>query len=204
MSATDVTTLFGTLAARIHTASAKTRSWGFTCASGGEGTTTLATGTALALCSLQTEPVLLIDANWIGPALTQAAGADGERRLDTYLRSHIALSDVVMPTSIPTLALLPTRVVNEEIALDRIRALLNEASTQFRYVLVDLPPVLAATPVVLSWAANLDRMAVVVTRGLTRRAKMQRAIDTLAAVTQPALVLNRAMGVKDGRRTVAA
>lgn len=184
--------LYGTLAARMHNSAAIERSWGFTSTIGEEGTTSVALGTALALTSLQSERVLLIDANWLSPALSGYAHATNRPDLDACLRSTARLPEALLTTRVPTLFLLPSRKLVSESPLGMLPALVAEATTLFRHVVVDLPPILRATALVMSWSAVLGQLAVVVRRDGTRRTALKRALEAVAPIREPALVLNGA------------
>ncbi|MGH2490348.1 MAG: hypothetical protein ACRDF9_02465, partial [Candidatus Limnocylindria bacterium] len=72
MTITDqVTRTFDGLASRIDATGL--RSVGFTSALLGEGVSTIALGTALALAAQRHDTLLLIDANWIQPSLSADA-----------------------------------------------------------------------------------------------------------------------------------
>lgn len=182
--------IYESLAARMQAATPPVRSWGFTSASGREGTSTTVLGTAIALTSLQSEPVLVIDANSLAPSLSQDARASGAD-LHACLRSRIPLAEALVAARVPNLFLLPSVTASSEPPLDRLATLLSDASTLCRYVLVDLPPILRAPAVVMSWASALAELVVVVDRSVTRGRFLKRALRELAPVRQPAVVLNR-------------
>jgi Mrp family chromosome partitioning ATPase len=193
MSAIELASdLYGTIAARMHNSSAGERSWGFTSTTGEEGATSVALGTALALTSLQSERVLLIDANWLSPSLSAFARTTNRPDLDACLRSNARLPEALVPTRVPTLFLLTSRALATESPLGLLPAVVAEATAQFRHVLVDLPPILRATALVMSWAAVLGQFAVVVRRDKTRRAVLKRALETVAPIREPVVVLNGA------------
>src|ERR1700687_241779 len=184
--------LYGTIAARMHNSAGLERSWGFTSTTGNEGTSSVALGTALALTSLQSERVLLIDANWMAPTLSNDAHATNRPDLDACLRSTVRLQDALLATRVPTLYLVPSHALASESPLGMLPALVAEATTLFRHVVVDLPPILRATALVMSWSAPLGQVAVVVCRDATRRAGLRRALEALAPIREPVLIFNGA------------
>lgn len=190
MTERDATSqLFSTVAARIHAAASEPHVIGFSGPLGGDGTTTVAMGTAIALTTLQTKSVLLIDANWADPALSTSSRATSSPGLLACL-AGASLADALRPSSNPRLYLLPAGASDGEPQLGELRRLLKETSASFPYVLVDLPPVLVSTAIVLSWSGLLDRLFLVVRAGRGRGRPLRQAVDALAPITQPALILN--------------
>jgi Mrp family chromosome partitioning ATPase len=188
-------TAYDTIAARIDTSAAHMETIGFTAVSGGEGTTTIALGTAIALAARQPEPVLLVDANWRAPAITEDSQAAGGSDLESCLRGTASLREAVVPSSIPTLFFLPTRERGSEPPLGTISTFFDEfRSSRFRYVLLDLPPVLNATASVMSWSAVLRRVFLIAARNRTRRRDLQSALDSLGPGCQPSIILSGALG----------
>ena len=182
--------LYDTLAARMHAAGGSTRTLGFTATTGGEGTSSVAIGTALAMASLQSEPVLLIDGNWLSPALTEGADTPEGPDLASCLHAPGQLSQSLVRCSQPTLFFLPSgRLTGAPASLGGLPALVAEAAANFRFVMVDLPPILAATALVMTWSALLDQLFVVVRRGTTRRHELRRAIAAITPITEPELIL---------------
>jgi Mrp family chromosome partitioning ATPase len=189
------TRLYDTIAARIHATAGGPRTLGFTAADSAEGTTTVTLGVALALTTLQADPVLLVDANRISPRLSEYPPAGVvSAPLEDCLRGTAHLADAVVSSSTPSLFFLPTRASAGDPPLGALPGLLAQAKSRFRYVLVDLPPVPAAPAAVMSWSAILAQIFIVVQPRVTRRRMLQRAFETLAPVTRPALIVNGAEG----------
>lgn len=186
---------YDTIAARIHATTGGPRTCGFTAADSAEGTTTVTLGIALALTTLQADPVLLVDANSISPRLSEYPPAGVvSAPLDDCLRGTAQLADAIVSSSTPSLFFLPTRISGGDPPLGALPGLIAHAKSRFRYVLVDLPPVPAAPAAVMSWSAVLAQIFIVVRPRLTRRRMLQRAFETLAPVTRPALIVNGAEG----------
>lgn len=195
----SLTTMFSLVAARIDSTSPGVRLVGFSGPLGGEGATTVAMGTAMALTALQTESILLVDANWHDPALTASARMSSPGLAACLTGSP--LSEAVRPTKNPNLYLLPAGGGEIEPPLGELHALLNEAGTRFRYVLVDLPPVLVSPALVMSWSGLLDQLFLVVRSGSGRARPLRRAIEALAPISQPAMILNVASREKVGGKS---
>ena len=179
---------FEGLATRIDVVGA--RSVGFTGALVGEGASTLALGTALALATQQPEKVLLVDANWIQPSLTIDARLADVPGLADHLAGGATLESVIRPASAAGFAFLP--LGSRSAARPTLRSLATflASETSFQTVLVDLPPVLAGEAYVLPWATLLDRCFLVLREAATPLPVVRLALDKIAMAT-PQIVLNR-------------
>jgi Mrp family chromosome partitioning ATPase len=180
--------LFDGLANRVR--SMELRTIGFTGAVFGEGASTLALGTSLSLAALEAGPVLLVDANWLGPTLTDEAGGRSRVGLADVLRGDASLADALLQTGRGGLAFLPAGVLNGESPVSAIPSFLDEALTHFSAIVTDLPPAIAGEPVVVPWAASLQQLFVVVRNGVTPLALVRRAVAQVA-LEKPQVVLNR-------------
>ena len=89
--------IFDGVAARVYTSPSRVRSLAITSTLHGEGATTVALGLSVSLASYETSGVLLIDGNWIRPALTAHAGLEGEPGLAECLRGDTSVGQVVAP-----------------------------------------------------------------------------------------------------------
>src|SRR5947209_595009 len=83
------------------------RSVGFTSAVLGEGVTTTTLGTALSLAALRGESVLLVDASWRQPSLTDDAAAGAAPGLAGYLAKKADLAALIRLASRSRLAFVP-------------------------------------------------------------------------------------------------
>ena len=186
------TGLFDTIAARINASPEALRSLAFTGAVTGEGASTVALGTAAALGDVQSGPVLIIDANWIDHTVTDGAGARDAPGLTACLRGTVQARAAVISTAHRNVSLLPAGVENDRPPLGELPSMLALLERDFRYVVVDLPPVLTATALVISWNAVLARLFLVVRADSGRARLVRSALAALAPVTTPALILNAA------------
>ena len=186
------TSLFDTIAARINASPEALRSLAFTGAVTGEGASTVALGTAAALGDVHSGPVLIIDANWIDHTVTDGAGARDAPGLAACLRGTIQAKAAVIPTAHRNVSLLPAGVENDRPPLGELRSVFVSLERDFRYVVVDLPPVLTSTALVISWNAVLARLFLVVRADSGRARLVRSALAALAPVTTPALILNAA------------
>jgi len=73
----------------------------------GEGKTVAASGMAFTLAGHANADVLLMDGNFAAPALHDLFGVPREPGLSDFLTTDIALEDVVCPTNVPRLLLMP-------------------------------------------------------------------------------------------------
>ena len=181
---------FDGLASRVDATGFRTV--GFTSALLGEGVSTIALGTALALAALRQEKVLLVDANWIRPSLTADARAASRRGLAEVLRRQALPGGLVVPTDQPRLSFLPAGAKDgTPPELDAaLREFLGGALSRFDTVVVDLPAALSGDSAITAWAAALQQFFVVARSGVTPLAALRRAIAEIAA-DDPQIVLNR-------------
>src|SRR2546430_608129 len=108
-----VASIFDGAAARVYTSPSRVRSLAITSTLHGEGATTVALGLAGSLASYETNGVLLIDGNWIRPALTAYAGLGAAPGLAECLRGDKSLGQVVAPCMRRGLSFLPAGGVGE-------------------------------------------------------------------------------------------
>src|SRR5256886_381720 len=141
--------------------------------------------------------VLLIDADMRRTALHKFFGAASSPGLAEVLNEEISFAEAMVPTGLENLALLPAGEARQnpgELALSPVwLSFLAEAKSQFDYVLVDTPPVLAADDAA-TLAPKVDGVLFVV-RGSFTSARMARgALDALRQrrVHVLGLIFNRA------------
>jgi polysaccharide biosynthesis transport protein len=166
-----------------------------TSAEPGDGKTGVAVNLAIALSQLGGD-TLLIDADMRGPNCHRILGLDRTPGLSNFLVGDVELGTVIKPTAIPTLFyLLPAgqSPLNpaELLSSERMSAALDSLTQQFRYVIIDSPPVLGFTDSVLL-STLAEATLFVIRAGKTPRDAAQRAIGMLNAVNAKILgvVLN--------------
>jgi Mrp family chromosome partitioning ATPase len=191
-SAVDRPAAFDEVASRINAMGVRTVA--FTSAVAGEGVSTVALGTALALAELRAEAVLLVDANWLRPSLTIDASLESAPGLADHLAQRATLASVVRPSGEARVAFLP---IGDRAAakptLQAVSSLLATEATSFRTIVVDLSPVLVSEPFVAPWASSLDALFVVVREGLTELPLALQALSAIGRRTAPHIVMNRAI-----------
>ncbi len=163
-----------------------------------EGKTTAAVNLAVTFAHLGDRTVL-VDGDLRKPGIGKLLSlSEGSRHagLSTYLAGVSSLDLVTIPHPvIPNLAAIPSGPIPPNpadlLSSKRLQDAVNQLREQFRFIIVDSPPVMAATDaIVLSVIA--DGVLLVVRSGQTSKAAFLRARDQLRAVrcTLLGVVLN--------------
>lgn len=122
---------------------------GVTSAVSGEGKTSLASALAISLAHACHEPVLLIDSDMRAPDLQEMFGTPLTPGLAEVLGRECPLSDAIVQNAAENVDLLPAGqlAANPHSLLRNgaMDSLLDEMRRRYRYVVVDTPPVLAAS-----------------------------------------------------------
>jgi len=169
-----------------------------TSSAGGEGKTTTAVNIAIALSEMQQEKVLLIDADLRKPHVRQTlglAGADGlgpEGGLRQALRSPkvLPLECFGRFHGLYVLAAAEgTANSGAEVTADGVRQAFARFRKQFKYIVIDSPPLL---PMVDSHllAEIADRVLLIVRANKTRRETLARTLDSFDLSKVVGMVLN--------------
>jgi protein-tyrosine kinase len=161
-----------------------------------DGKTLTAINLSLVLAGSYRFRVLLIDADLRRPSIGQMVGLNGVPGLSEALKAgkDERLSLVRLT---PNLSLLPSGRPDPDpvsgLSSPRMRALLEEASAQFDWVIVDAPPVEPTADVSLL-AEITDGILFVLRAGATQYPAVQRALDLLGRERILGLVLNGTSG----------
>jgi capsular exopolysaccharide synthesis family protein len=162
----------------------------------GEGTSTVAREFAMVLAIHGAVETLLVDANLRRPSLHEVFRIAPAPGLSDHILADALLSDCVRSVGVAHLSLLPAgrpviappRVSGHE----RMDGMLSELRRRFRYVVLDVPPILPfAEGIVLS--RRTDGIVVVIQAGRTRRQLVERTMELLGGAGANVLgtVLNR-------------
>jgi capsular exopolysaccharide synthesis family protein len=152
-----------------------------------EGKTTAAANLAVTLAQLG-DRTLLVDADLRKPGVGRLLNmTEGKYAgLSSYLAGVSSLDSVIVPhSSIANLVAIPTGPLPPNpadlLSSHRLADALSELSSQFKFIVIDSPPIMAATDaVILSVLA--DGVLLVVRSGETPKEAFTRARDLLASV----------------------
>ncbi len=159
-----------------------------------EGVSTIAFQIALALALMEEGQTLLVDANFRSPSInryvlrrrSETESGDGwVKGLSDLLLGQAEPAQAIVPSDVPTLSLLPTgNPAVDFLSLllsDEYARLLEALRADYRYVIVDAPPLLKY-PDTAILASRADGVVFVVAKGWHTRSdvlEMQRALDAL-------------------------
>jgi succinoglycan biosynthesis transport protein ExoP len=152
-----------------------------------EGKTTAAVNLAVTLAQLG-DRTLLIDSDLRKPGVRRALNLTGgkEAGLSSYLAGVATLDEVIVPhPAINNLSALTTGPVPPSpadlLSSHRMREGITELRRRFKFIVIDSPPVMAATDAVIL-SALTDGVLLVVRSGETPKEAFSRTRDLLAAV----------------------
>jgi succinoglycan biosynthesis transport protein ExoP len=152
-----------------------------------EGKTTAAVNLAVTLAQLG-DRTLLMDSDLRKPGIRRALNLTGGKEvgLSSYLAGVSTLDEVMMPhPTINNLVALTTGPVPPSpadlLSSHRMREAITDLRHQFKFVVIDSPPVMAATDAVIL-SALTDGVLLVVRSGETPKEAFTRTRDLLAAV----------------------
>jgi capsular exopolysaccharide synthesis family protein len=149
-----------------------------------EGKSTTAINLALSLAEAE-HNVVLVDGDLRRPSVHTYLNLVGSIGFSTVLSGEANLTDVLQQTAFKRLTVLAAGVSppnpSELLGSLAAKRLLEELRTQFDYVIVDSPPLLAVTDGAIL-AANSDGAIMVVRFGKTKREQLSQALQTIDAV----------------------
>ena len=173
----------------------------------GDGKTTISSN--LSTCFAQAgKRVLVLDADMRRPGLTRMMGMQGQEGMSDLLRETIPIKEiaeqVILNSGIENLDIIPSgpRPTNpsELLSNHRMSELLDWASAHYDMVVIDSPPILAASDCAIL-GTLVDGIALVVRPDKSRRKTIQRAVSFLTSLKLPLLgvILNNVTaGEKSG------
>jgi protein-tyrosine kinase len=164
----------------------------------GEGKTFVALNLAFSLAADPDRSVILIDADPAKSSVAHLLGLQVEHGLTDLLQDGaVDLDDVVLPTSIAGLSIVPSghhhALAAELFASDRMGTLLHilGRTAPHAIVILDAPPVLA-TSEASALARHVDQAVLVIEADKTSRAAIGEALNLIAMCPHIGLVLNKA------------
>jgi len=167
-----------------------------TSAGPGEGKTLTAVNLAISLAHEVHYTVLLVDLDLRRPAVHKCLGLEPEYGLGDFLLHKQPLHEILINPGIERLVVLPSKTPvhnsSEMLASPRMAALVRELKTRYprRFVLFDLPPLLAADDA-LAFSPHVDAALLVIEDGATRKPELQQALQLLQGTHLLGTVLNR-------------
>jgi len=151
-----------------------------------EGKTSLSSQLALSLARSTGEPVLLIDADLRSPDLHDVFAVPAEPGLAKVLAHECTLQEATQRSDTnPLVQLLPAgKLQNNPHTLMRhrnIKAVLDEARSQYRYVLIDTAPILSASESLVV-AKSADGVLMCALRESSRTGQLRQTYERLSHV----------------------
>jgi capsular exopolysaccharide synthesis family protein len=159
-----------------------------------EGKSTVSANLAITM-ALSGARTLLIDCDLRRGALREAFGISSKIGFSEVLKGEVNWQEVVVPTAVPTLFVLPRGKTlsqpSEHLLRDSTEALLKEIYQHYDYVIIDSSPILAADDTT-SLAPKIDATIFVVRLSYTSARLTKKALEGLynRQVNIPGVILN--------------
>jgi capsular exopolysaccharide synthesis family protein len=169
-----------------------------------DGKTSVSTNCAITLAQLGMGDVLLVDADMRHPDLHGVLGVPQTPGLSDLLVGGVGVTEVVRPTRIPGLFVIPAGPVpsnpSELLYSPRLTRALAALGERFAHIVIDTPPLLGVSDTMVL-APRVEGIILVLRHGHAGRDAAQRAVQMLGSVRARLLgvVLNHA----DARSTAA-
>lgn len=163
-----------------------------------EGKTFTATNLAMSIAAEREIKVLLMDADVVRQDLSRRFGIKVKRGyLDLLAGEDLDISDILVRTSVPSLAVLPCGQPVEEttelFASSRMNELMEDLAARYsdRIIIIDTPPALASSET-NALAMLAGQVVMVVESGKTPRDQLEEALALLTPCENIYCVLNKA------------
>ncbi|MGD8325413.1 MAG: XrtA-associated tyrosine autokinase [Sphingomonadales bacterium] len=163
----------------------------------GEGKTFCSINLALSIASEQDYTVLLVDADFAKPEVLSTLGLEGGKGLvDVIADRNLDLSDCLIRTNVPNLAVLPAgrqhHLTTELLASDRMEEIVDEIAQRYpdRIIIFDSPPALASSAASVL-AMHMGQTVFVVESERTSETQVRESLSLLAACPNVNMLLNK-------------
>lgn len=171
----------------------------------GEGKTFSSINLAMSMAMELDHTVLLVDADVIRPSVFSRLGLPAGQKglMDVLADPHLDLSDVILRTNIPKLALLPAGTPSprstEWLASAVMEDLLDELARWYgdRIVVFDAPPLLPSTESRVL-ATRMGQIVMIVEADATTKSAVAEAFAAVESCPVVMSVLNKCRGIKPG------
>lgn len=162
-----------------------------------EGKTFVAMSLAVSIAMELDKTVLLVDTDAMKESATKLFHTEAEAGLiDAILDANVSLGDVILPTDVPKLGLLPAGRLRgkatELLASDKMQHIVQELATRYddRVIVFDSPPLLATTEAGVL-ASLVGQIVMVVEAEKTTQRQMTDALAILDEGKPIGLLLNK-------------
>ena len=148
-----------------------------------EGKTTISINLAAALKEVQSDRVVVLDADLRGPALHYLANIQPAEGLMEILSNGLTLDNRVYETTVPGLDIIPLRPDHnlggqEGLLAERAQPLVQELRRHYSFIIVDTPPVLSSSEA-RTFGRFADGTVVIARLEKTPRDVVRRAVEEL-------------------------
>jgi len=161
------------------------------------GKTLTAINLAVSLAMEVTSTVLLVDLDLRKPSIHKFFEYEPEFGINNYIFDDVPIEDILFSPSIERLVVLPGRESinnsSEMLRSPKMLDLVNELKNRYpdRYIIVDLPPILAADDA-LAFSPYIDAILMVAEDGETRIEHLEKSLEVLKGAPIIGTVLNKA------------
>lgn len=175
-----------------------------TSAFSGEGKSFCALNLAMSIAAERDTYVLLVDADVAKPSIPAELGIEsGAGLMDCLIDPHLDVGDVVLPTQLDRLSILPAgrrhEHATELLASSSMGALVDHLASRYsdRIIIFDSPPVLMTTEARVL-ASYMGQVVMVVEAGKTSRDVVSDAVAALGTPEVVGMVLNKSRESRHG------
>lgn len=168
----------------------------------GEGKSFCAVNLAMSIAAERDHGVILIDADVARPSIPRELGIHVDKGLmDWLVDGKPDLSQLVLPTNVDTLSILPSGRRHEQatelLASEAMGRLLDQLNERYpdRIFIFDSPPLLVTTEARVL-ASHMGQIMMVVEAGKTPQDSVSQALSTIESNEIVGLVLNKAHNIE--------